>query len=504
MTALDLTTAETSPDETTAPVVTGEASSDARQNLIDYASLGGFTLTSETHAWYAAVDAVGTPEAARAASTVLTELRGRDLPATREAAISLAENTTLGELDSVVAVGRALALTLRVRATLEVLLPAAYESDQLDTLAAATGSGRWRKEQDAKLTFSQRLNLGRVARGLAVAKRPRRSTLHTALVSAVAERADWVAISPTGDQPALPSDLGFLDVSVQAVDTACEALAELGRLEVHSNPAALSLDELGQLVDRLAADEGTLHRLPALHTLRESLREQGYAELVAELTAARADTEAVAEAVNREFGAAEAEAPAEESSAQALVPSPREEDSTVPEAATAGVEADVEPEAEVAPAVEVAPEAEIVSVEPEPEAEPEAVVVEPATVEVAVEVPEAVVEVEPEVSEPVAVEAAVVEAVSVPEVAAEVAAPVPDVEEPLAPRRPRKPAVTAGRPVTAYSAEELVSVVRWIDSDGVKRTDDELLRAAMKELGFARLGPRIKDSLGGAIATVRS
>jgi hypothetical protein len=60
-----------------------------------------------------------------------------------------------------------------------------------------------------------------------------------------------------------------------------------------------------------------------------------------------------------------------------------------------------------------------------------------------------------------------------------------------------------GKPVTAYSPEELTAVVRWIDTDGEKRTDDELLRAAMKELGFARIGPRIKEALGAAVSEVR-
>jgi hypothetical protein len=87
--------------------------------------------------------------------------------------------------------------------------------------------------------------------------------------------------------------------------------------------------------------------------------------------------------------------------------------------------------------------------------------------------------------------------VAVVEVAAEAEAAVETA-------RPGKPAFTPGRPVTAYSAEELTSVVAWIDSDGVKRSEDELLRAAMKELGFARLGPRIKDALGAAIAAARS
>ncbi|MDX6352299.1 MAG: hypothetical protein QOF84_7089, partial [Streptomyces sp.] len=69
---------------------------------------------------------------------------------------------------------------------------------------------------------------------------------------------------------------------------------------------------------------------------------------------------------------------------------------------------------------------------------------------------------------------------------------------------PRKPALTPGRPVTAYSATELTALVRWIDSDGEKRTDDELLRAAMKELGFSRIGPRIKEALGAAVGEARA
>ncbi len=68
---------------------------------------------------------------------------------------------------------------------------------------------------------------------------------------------------------------------------------------------------------------------------------------------------------------------------------------------------------------------------------------------------------------------------------------------------PAKPDFTPGRPVTAYSADELLAVVRWVDGDGVERSEEELLRAAMKELGFARLGPRIKEALGAAISAAR-
>ncbi|MEU9129483.1 hypothetical protein AB0D08_15485, partial [Kitasatospora sp. NPDC048540] len=105
--------------------------------------------------------------------------------------------------------------------------------------------------------------------------------------------------------------------------------------------------------------------------------------------------------------------------------------------------------------------------------------------------------------EPVAVEEPVVaEVVAEPavEVEVEVAAEEPKAEA----GRPEKPELTPGRPITAYSAAELTALVRWIDTDGVERSDDELLRAAMKELGFGRLGPRIKEALGAAVTEARA
>ncbi|MFI9787805.1 hypothetical protein ACIHEI_30495, partial [Kitasatospora sp. NPDC051984] len=98
-----------------------------------------------------------------------------------------------------------------------------------------------------------------------------------------------------------------------------------------------------------------------------------------------------------------------------------------------------------------------------------------------------------------------VEVELVAEVVVEVAAEavVEPVVEAGSDSRPVKPELTPGKPITGYSAEELVALVAWFDADGTERSDDELLRAAMKELGFARLGPRIKEALGAAVASVR-
>ncbi|MFJ5213418.1 hypothetical protein ACIP98_01780 [Streptomyces sp. NPDC088354] len=641
-------------------------SPELRDDLRGYADLGGFTLTAATHAWYAAAETVGGPEEARAASTVLTELRVRDLPAVTKAASRIGEGTDFVAPGTVEETERIVALLLRVRSTLRTLSPEAYglSDEDLDELIAATANGAWRRERGLKVSWLRRRAPGKRARALA-AGRARRDALHAALTATSADRAEWAALEVPG-RPTLPADADFLDEGARASQAAVEGLRELGRLlGAEGDLAALPFTELTELLDRLAADEGTLFRLPTLRATRDRLTEGGLTNLLADLTEHRTDSAALAALLGETAATGTASVPAPRSSADPAVESgveaepaadepvvapvadvevvePRsqvsveaepepEPDAAVPavaepeaavepesaaEAAMVPAEGEHEPEPEPehehvaeapAPEPEVVAESEPVApaeveAEPEPEAltpaepgapvvpadvepehepvaeapapEPEAVAesepVAPAEVEAepvadaavpAAGEPEAAVEPEPAaeaVSEPepqpvAAAEPAAEAVASEPE--AEVAAPAepetltpaepePAAEAPPAPAeveprpapaqpvaeapepeaaaaeaveavrseapeepgagRPAKPAIVAGKAVTAYAPEELAALVRWIDTDGVKRTDDELLRAAMKELGFARLGPRIKEALGAAVATARA
>ena len=74
---------------------------------------------------------------------------------------------------------------------------------------------------------------------------------------------------------------------------------------------------------------------------------------------------------------------------------------------------------------------------------------------------------------------------------------------PLNSRGPRPP-VPPGYPITDYQSTQLQAMARWILSDTLLRTDDELLAEMMKELGFGRRGHRIEGALRQAIAAVRS
>ncbi|MEZ0096149.1 hypothetical protein ABH925_007356, partial [Streptacidiphilus sp. EB129] len=396
MTALHPTrTATTSPAP--APEPTDDSQSGIRTDLLGYAAAGGFTLSADTHAWYAAVDAVAGPEEARAASTVLAELRARDLPATRALAARLSAETTLGgELTTVAAVTEAVSLLLRVRATLVTLSPAAYAADELATLVAATAPADRRRQEGVTLSWGRRFTLGRAARRLAVSRPTRRADLHEALRSALAERTEWAARAGSDARsvvPALPQDGTLLDTAVQSVDAMEAGLRELGRLLADRELATLTFDELADLVDRLAADEGTLFRLPTLRAARESIEAQGFGELLRDLTEQQADAEAVAAACDRLLLSDEA---------PDLVPAPRAAAAPVTTAAPqqpAGAEIPAQAAPAAADAAVPAPEAEAL-----PEESPEAEEAQVAAVEA---LPEASAEVAAEVPAETAVETAV-------------------------------------------------------------------------------------------------
>ena len=50
---------------------------------------------------------------------------------------------------------------------------------------------------------------------------------------------------------------------------------------------------------------------------------------------------------------------------------------------------------------------------------------------------------------------------------------------------------------------ELVRLIRWIESDDLIRTEDELLVATMRELGFDRRGKKIVAVITAALRQAR-
>jgi hypothetical protein len=67
-----------------------------------------------------------------------------------------------------------------------------------------------------------------------------------------------------------------------------------------------------------------------------------------------------------------------------------------------------------------------------------------------------------------------------------------------------RPELVAGLPITAYRHADLVALVRWIESDTLLRTEEQVLDEVMRELGFQRRGPRIRDAVIAAVRAART
>ena len=66
-------------------------------------------------------------------------------------------------------------------------------------------------------------------------------------------------------------------------------------------------------------------------------------------------------------------------------------------------------------------------------------------------------------------------------------------------RTGQRPYIRRGTPITEYSHRQLVQLARWIKSDTLLRTDDEILSEMVTELGYSRRGSRIVDAFRAAI-----
>jgi very-short-patch-repair endonuclease len=72
----------------------------------------------------------------------------------------------------------------------------------------------------------------------------------------------------------------------------------------------------------------------------------------------------------------------------------------------------------------------------------------------------------------------------------------------LVERRPR-PQIAIRTNITQYPLSDIISLIRWIGSDGQLRTDDQIITELVPMLGFARRGARIDAVLKRAIAAAK-
>jgi very-short-patch-repair endonuclease len=77
-------------------------------------------------------------------------------------------------------------------------------------------------------------------------------------------------------------------------------------------------------------------------------------------------------------------------------------------------------------------------------------------------------------------------------------------QSPVIRPRGQKPWLPSGQSVDQYSRTQLAQMVRWVESDGCLRTDEEIVAEVVHALGFKRRGTRIVAAIKGAIPYART
>jgi very-short-patch-repair endonuclease len=83
-------------------------------------------------------------------------------------------------------------------------------------------------------------------------------------------------------------------------------------------------------------------------------------------------------------------------------------------------------------------------------------------------------------------------------------APRPEPDRAPPTRNGPRPQVPRYEPIGAYTQAQLVRLVRWIESDELIRTEDELVLETMQELGFQKRGKKIVAAIRTAIRRARA
>lgn len=77
-------------------------------------------------------------------------------------------------------------------------------------------------------------------------------------------------------------------------------------------------------------------------------------------------------------------------------------------------------------------------------------------------------------------------------------------QQPVARQRGPRPLVPGRQTIDQYSDRELRQIAKWVTSDGLLRTDEELIREIFETLPFKRLGNQIRERLKTVVEVVRT
>jgi very-short-patch-repair endonuclease/DNA polymerase III delta prime subunit len=242
----------------------GAAADRIRDELREFAHLGGFTIRPKSTPWYGA--ALRTPEQVREACALAARLSSHTMPMLTDRLARASAETGIVPPAGHREAATLMLLYTRIAQTLGKLAPQVYGCDPA-AMAAASADGRG-------LRLRERQALRKRARSLWIGPgKPQRTQLCGELTEATSQLADWASLRTDEGQPRLPAGLAEL----ATVHAECERqLAGLG--------AYVRLpDDAEPLVTALAADQDTAWKLPRLYELGIRFDEMGLHPLLDEL-----------------------------------------------------------------------------------------------------------------------------------------------------------------------------------------------------------------------------
>jgi hypothetical protein len=235
-----------------------------RDELCEFAHLGGFTIRPASTSWFGAK--LPTAEAARHACDLAARLSNHSLPVFVHHCRRAAEETGLRPPESYREAAAQILLYASIAQTLSTLDAGVFAAGP-QRLAVACGDG-------AGLKFRERHALRKQARALwQPATPPSREGLAAALAGAAKQLERWRELAAGEGPPALPSAHAELAGLAAEVDGQLGALR--GYIRLPADPEALPAE--------LAADQETAWKLPRLYQLGTGFDDNGLGALLDEL-----------------------------------------------------------------------------------------------------------------------------------------------------------------------------------------------------------------------------
>ncbi len=261
-----------------------------RQDLREFANLGGFTLTERESGWAGAN--IHSTEDAQRAYELADRLSEQTLPAARPALLYVVEQTGLRPAVEVGDWRSVFAFLDGVRSTLSSYHPSVFVAD-LEVFVAAVADRAWRKAHrdwpgaDAGW-LARRRTRKKAAELWSRSGKASRRQLFEGLSAALAQRQQWARAATDRGQPRLPAEL---DRARAAFDRLDRELAALQAITPRIPLSTMDLDRLARVLDGLAGDERTLRKVPRLNQLTEEFNRFGLDPLVADLEGRRPDAD---------------------------------------------------------------------------------------------------------------------------------------------------------------------------------------------------------------------